>query len=75
MADDVDVARSGDASVLDRLPMRDPDGEVNREFVEQIARAIDSPWPVPCPISLVVKNGSKIRCWISGGCRRRCRRT
>jgi magnesium transporter len=40
MADDVDVALAGDASVLDRLPMRDEDGEVRREFVEEIARAI-----------------------------------
>ena len=27
-------------SVLDRLPMRDEDGEIRHEFVEEIARAI-----------------------------------
>src|SRR6195256_232181 len=40
MADDVDVANSADASVLDRLPMRDEDGHIRPEFVEQISRAI-----------------------------------
>jgi len=41
MADDVDVANSADASVLDRLPMRDQDGHVRPEFVEEISGAID----------------------------------
>ena len=40
MAKDVDVAGPAAAPVLDRLPMRDEDGEIRREFVEQIARAI-----------------------------------
>ncbi len=40
MAEDVDVAQPADASVLDRLPMRDEDGEIRHEFVEEIARAI-----------------------------------
>ncbi|HTF74885.1 MAG TPA: CBS domain-containing protein, partial [Bradyrhizobium sp.] len=40
MADDVDVANSADASVLDRLPMRDEDGHIRPEFVEEISRAI-----------------------------------
>jgi magnesium transporter len=40
MAEDVDAARSADLPVLDRFPMREPDGEVSREFVERIARAI-----------------------------------
>src|SRR6266852_8028794 len=40
MADDVDVANSADASVLDRLPMRDEDGQIRPEFVEEISRAI-----------------------------------
>ncbi|HJZ21151.1 MAG TPA: magnesium transporter [Bradyrhizobium sp.] len=47
MAEDVDAARSADAAVLDRFPMRDADDKVRREFVEQIARAIaaaDAPW-------------------------------
>src|SRR5467141_1719414 len=42
MADDVDVANSADASVLDRLPMRDEDGHVRPEFVEEISRAIEA---------------------------------
>jgi len=42
MADDVDAANSADASVLDRLPMRDEDGHVRPEFVEEISGAIDT---------------------------------
>ncbi len=42
MADDMDVANSADASVLDRLPMRDEDGHVRPEFVEEISGAIDA---------------------------------
>ena len=37
MAEDVDVAEK---SVLERLPMRDDGGEIRREFVDNIARAI-----------------------------------
>ncbi len=40
MADDVDVAHSADAPVLERLPMRDENGEIRREFAEDISRAI-----------------------------------
>src|SRR5258708_24897396 len=40
MADDVDVAHSADAPVLDRLPMRNEDGEIRPEFVEKIAHAV-----------------------------------
>ena len=40
MAEEVDVAGPAAAPVLDRLPMRDENGEIRREFVEQIARAI-----------------------------------
>jgi magnesium transporter len=40
MAEDVDAAQSADLAALDRFPMREPDGAVSREFVEQIARAI-----------------------------------
>jgi magnesium transporter len=39
MAEDLDVARPA-GSVLDRLPMRAEDGEIRREFVDEIARAI-----------------------------------
>src|SRR4051812_45152041 len=43
MADDVDVARSvAGASVLDRFPMRDEDGELRSEFVERISAAIQA---------------------------------
>ncbi|SDS03599.1 magnesium transporter [Bradyrhizobium canariense] len=40
MAEDVDIARPADAPVLDRLPMRDENGEIRPEFVEKIAHAI-----------------------------------
>jgi magnesium transporter len=40
MADDVDVAHSADAPVLDHLPMRNEDGEIRAEFVEKIAHAV-----------------------------------
>ena len=40
MADDVDVAKSADAALLDELPMRDEDGEIRHEFIEEVARAI-----------------------------------
>ena len=40
MAKDVDVAGPAAAPGLDRLPMRGENGEIRREFVEQIAHAI-----------------------------------
>jgi len=40
MAENMDVALSADASVLDRFPMRTEDGEIRLEFVEEIARRI-----------------------------------
>ena len=40
MAEDIDVAQPADAAVLDRLPMRNEDGEIRHDFVEEIARAI-----------------------------------
>jgi magnesium transporter len=39
MAEDVDVAEK---SMLERLPMRDEGGEIRREFVDEIARAIEA---------------------------------
>jgi magnesium transporter len=45
MADDVDVARPAGAdheSVLDRLPMREADGELNPEFVEAVSAAVQA---------------------------------
>jgi magnesium transporter len=39
MAEDLDVAQPA-VSMLDRLPMRAEDGEIRREFVDEIARAI-----------------------------------
>ena len=40
MAEDSEIARPADASVLDRLPMRAEEGEIRPEFVDEIARAI-----------------------------------
>src|ERR1700686_1298666 len=40
MAEDIDAAQPAVAPVLDRLAMRHEDGEIRREFVEKIARAI-----------------------------------
>src|SRR3954452_21905493 len=41
MAEDIDVAQpAAEPSVLDRLPMRNEDGQLRHEFVEEIARAI-----------------------------------
>ena len=40
MTDDVDVAQPADASVLDRHPMRDDEGRIRQDFVEQITHAI-----------------------------------
>src|ERR1700760_4701338 len=40
MAEDVDMAQPAEALVLERLRMRDEDGEIRQEFVEEITRAI-----------------------------------
>src|ERR1700694_2161318 len=40
MAEDIDAAQPAVAPVLDRLAMRHEDGEIRREFVEEISRAI-----------------------------------
>src|SRR6201994_2636231 len=40
MAEDVDMAQPAEALVLERLQMRDEDGEIRHEFVEEITRAI-----------------------------------
>ncbi|MBI5318268.1 magnesium transporter [Bradyrhizobium sp.] len=42
MADDTDVAHPGEASLLDRHPMRDDEGQIRPEFVEEMARAIQA---------------------------------
>ena len=42
MAENTDAAGPADASVLDRLPMRDEHGEIRPEFVAEMARAIDA---------------------------------
>jgi magnesium transporter len=42
MADNMDVAHPSDVPVVDHLPMRDENGEIRREFVEEIARAIQA---------------------------------
>jgi magnesium transporter len=40
MAENIDVAQAAKASVLDRLQMRDEEGRLRHEFVEEIATAI-----------------------------------
>jgi len=40
MAEDIHVAQTADASGLAHLPMRDEDGEIRPQFVEEISRAI-----------------------------------
>ena len=40
MADHEDIALSDDATLLDRFPMRDAEGNINLEFVEKIADAV-----------------------------------
>jgi magnesium transporter len=40
MADDTDVAHLEETSLLDRHPMRDDEGQIRPEFVEEITRAI-----------------------------------
>jgi magnesium transporter len=40
MAENMDVARPAATSALDQPPMRNPDGEISHEFVEEIAGAI-----------------------------------
>src|ERR1700694_2007915 len=40
MAEDIDAANAPVAPVLDRRAMRHEDGEIRREFVEEISRAI-----------------------------------
>jgi magnesium transporter len=42
MAEDIDAAHSADQTVLDRLPMRDEDGQIRHEFVAEITRAIQA---------------------------------
>ena len=42
MAEHMDVARSAEPSVLDRFPMRTEDGEIRREFVDEIVRRIEA---------------------------------
>jgi len=40
MAEDTGVAQTAEATVLDRLPLRDEHGEIREEFVQEITRAI-----------------------------------
>ena len=42
MDEHMDGAPSAAASVLDHVPMRNEDGEIRHEFVEEIARAIEA---------------------------------
>ena len=40
MAENIDIARSADAPALDRFPMRDEEGQLRHQFVEEVASAI-----------------------------------
>ncbi len=40
MAEHLDVVHSAEAPMLERLPMRDEDGKIRREYIEAITRAI-----------------------------------
>ncbi|MCA6109668.1 magnesium transporter [Bradyrhizobium cenepequi] len=40
MTDHIDAANPAEGSILDRLPMRDEEGQLRHEFVEEIASAI-----------------------------------
>ena len=40
MAENIDVARSAEVPALDRFPMRDEEGQLRHEFVEEVASAI-----------------------------------
>ena len=42
MAEDIDIARAADASLLDRHPMRDENGGIRHEFVAEISRAVQA---------------------------------
>jgi magnesium transporter len=42
MADDVDVAQAAHETVLNRLPMRDEDGDIRPEFVEKVSAAVQA---------------------------------
>ena len=42
MAEDIDVANAAERSVLDRLQMRDEEGQIRHEFVDEITRAIEA---------------------------------
>ena len=43
MAEEFDVAQPADASALDRLSMRDENGEIRPEFVREIAQRFMTP--------------------------------
>jgi magnesium transporter len=40
MAENIDAANAAETSILERLPMRDEEGQLRHEFVEEIASAI-----------------------------------
>jgi magnesium transporter len=42
MAEDLDVAQAARESLLDRLPMRDEDGDIRPEFVEKVSAAVQA---------------------------------
>jgi magnesium transporter len=40
MAEEVDIVQPAAVSMLDRLPMRNEEGEIRQEFVAEITRAM-----------------------------------
>ncbi|MBR0752766.1 magnesium transporter [Bradyrhizobium jicamae] len=51
MAEDIDVARPAATDLLDRIPMRNEEGELRHEFVEEIANAIhEADRPLLCEV-------------------------
>jgi len=42
MADNTDIAPPAEVTLLDRHPMRDDEGQIRQEFVDQITRAIQA---------------------------------
>jgi magnesium transporter len=42
MTEQMDVAPTAEKSVLDHVPMRNEEGEIRQEFVEEIAHAIEA---------------------------------
>ena len=66
MADDVDVAQPAHESVLERLPMRDEDGDIRAEFIEKVTVAVQAADCVPILIADRRTGAARARGWIGG---------